>query len=147
MAIAIRAGRVLTAIRRPRAVAPDHPECPQRRHWSGTAPDGHRGTVCRGGDGAVPSPCGPAERSSSWDLVSTVKSCGGHRLGSPDRIGPPTAIRDFALHPLVGSLEDAPPCPRPRADAAAHTCRTTTRCRLDVVIRREPAGAGVAKRG
>ena len=71
------------------------------------APDAVIETVCRvDGDGAVPLPAAPPS-DHELGLMSTVKSCeraiaSAALTGSAD-----DALRAFALHPLVGSLEAA----------------------------------------
>jgi 6-phospho-beta-glucosidase len=82
------------------------------------APDAVIETVCRvDGDGAVPLPAAPPS-DHELGLMSTVKSCeraiaSAALTGSAD-----DALRAFALHPLVGSLEAA------RALAAAALAQT-----------------------
>jgi 6-phospho-beta-glucosidase len=82
------------------------------------APDAVIETVCRvDGDGAVPLPAAPPS-DHALGLMSTVKSCeraiaSAALAGSAD-----DALRAFALHPLVGSLEAA------RALAAAALAQT-----------------------
>jgi 6-phospho-beta-glucosidase len=64
-------------------------------------------TVCRvDSDGAVPLPAAPPS-DHELGLMSTVKSC-ERAIASAALTGSPAdALRAFALHPLVGSLEAA----------------------------------------
>jgi 6-phospho-beta-glucosidase len=71
------------------------------------APDAVIETVCRvDSDGAVPLPAAPPS-DHELGLMSTVKSC-ERAIASAALTGSPAdALRAFALHPLVGSLEAA----------------------------------------
>jgi 6-phospho-beta-glucosidase len=71
------------------------------------APDAVIETVCRvDSDGAVPLPAAPPS-DHELGLMSTVKSC-ERAIASAALTGSATdALRAFALHPLVGSLEAA----------------------------------------
>ena len=71
------------------------------------APDAVIETVCRvDGDGAVPLPAAPPS-DHQLGLMSTVKSC-ERAIASAALTGSAAdALRAFALHPLVGSLEAA----------------------------------------
>jgi 6-phospho-beta-glucosidase len=71
------------------------------------APDAVIETVCRvDGDGAVPLPA-PPPSDHELGLMSTVKSC-ERAIASAALTGSAAdALRAFALHPLVGSLEAA----------------------------------------
>jgi 6-phospho-beta-glucosidase len=71
------------------------------------APDAVIETVCQvDGDGAVPLPA-PPPSAHELGLMSTVKSC-ERAIASAALTGSAAdALRAFALHPLVGSLEAA----------------------------------------
>jgi 6-phospho-beta-glucosidase len=85
------------------------------------APDAVIETVCRvDGDGAVPLPA-PPPSDHELGLMSTVKSC-ERAIASAALTGSAAdALRAFALHPLVGSLEAARTL---SAAALARTART-----------------------
>ena len=70
-------------------------------------PDAVIETVCQvDGDRAVPLPTAPPS-AHELGLMSTVKSC-EQAIASAALTGSPAdALRAFALHPLVGSLEAA----------------------------------------
>ena len=71
------------------------------------APDAVIETVCQvDGDGAVPMPVAPPS-DHELGLMSTVKSCERAIASAALTGSAEDALRAFALHPLVGSLEAA----------------------------------------